>query len=226
MSDRSNHLGKLYMVGTPIGNLQEMTFRAVEVLKSVDRIFCEDTRHSLKLLNHFEISKPLESCPYFKEEGKAQKLLEYLRSGEQVAFVSDAGMPGFSDPGWRLVRQAREAGFAVEIVGGPSSITSFIAGLPVELERFYFYGFLPPKSAARARLFASKEMILPMIFLESTHRMESTIRLWAEARPEIRLILAKELSKISEGFFMGTPEQILSAVRSWKGEWIGLAYES
>lgn len=218
--------GKLYMVGTPIGNLQEISLRALETLRSVDRIYCEDTRHSLKLLNHFEIKKPLESCPYFKEEEKSNALVKALAAGERVAFISDAGMPGLSDPGWRLVRKAREAGFAVEVIGGPSSLTSFLAGLPMELEEFYFKGFLPPKSAARLRLFSDENLILPMIFLESPHRIEKTLQLWKEARPEIRLVLGKELSKVSEAFFVGTPEELLKAVPSWKGEWIGLAYSA
>jgi len=212
-----------YIVGSPIGNLQEITLRALETLRSVDRIFCEDTRRSIKLLNHYEIKKPLESCPYFKEESKSDRLIECLKAGEKVAFLSDAGMPGLSDPGARLVRKVRQAGFPLEVIGGVSSLTSFIAGLPLELESFYFTGFLPPKKEARKRFLCAEDLILPLVFLESTHRIQSTLEIFKEHLPGQRLILAKELSKISESFFDGTAEELIEKVPSWKGEWIGLA---
>ncbi|TVQ78130.1 MAG: 16S rRNA (cytidine(1402)-2'-O)-methyltransferase [Bradymonadales bacterium] len=223
LKESKREAARFFVVGSPIGNLEDISFRAVRILSEVDRIFCEDTRRSLKLLNHLKISKPLESCPYFKEEEKATRLLECLRKGESVAFLSDAGMPGFSDPGNRLVRHCREQGFGVEVIGGVSALTSFLAGLTFELTEFHFYGFLPPKSSGRKKFWTSESLILPCVFLESTHRLESSLELIAELRPDLELCLAKELSKVSEAFFQGSAKELLDTIPSWKGEWIGLA---
>jgi len=212
---------KFFVVGTPIGNLGDMTFRAVEVLKSVDLIFCEDTRHSLKLLNHFGIKKPLKSCPYFKERQVSGELVEALAAGKKVAYLTDAGTPNLSDPGATLVKEVRSAGYPIEIVGGVSALTYFMAGLGEDLESFSFIGFMPAKSAQRARLIQAGVSV-PTMFFESPHRMESTLKIFAEERPAARLVLAKELSKISERFFMGTAVELLKNIPSWKGEWVGL----
>ncbi len=215
--------GKFFVVGTPIGNLGDMTIRAIDTLKSVDLIFCEDTRHSLKLLNHFEIRKPLKSSPYFKERKAATELLASLEEGKSVAFISDAGMPGVSDPGATLVAAVREKGIAVEVIGGVSSLTHFIAGLGVELETFRFTGFLPSRGIDRERFFdlAVQE---PTIFFESPHRIETTLEILNSKCPQHFLILAKELSKISEGFYRGTPSDLVKQIKSFKGEWIGCIF--
>lgn len=212
---------RFFVVSTPIGNLGDMTFRAVETLKSVDVIFCEDTRHSIKLLNHFEIKKPLKSCPYFKERQVSGEVVEYLGEGKRVAYLTDAGTPNLSDPGATLVREVRKAGYPIEIIGGVSALTYFMAGLGEDLEAFSFIGFLPAKSAQRARLIEAGVSI-PTMFFESPHRIESTLKIFKEIRPETRLVLAKELSKISERFFMGSATELLKNIPSWKGEWVGL----
>lgn len=212
---------KFYVVGTPIGNLGDITLRAIEVLKSVDVIYCEDTRHSLKLLNHFSIRKPLKSCPYFKERTESEFIVDRLRAGESIAYLSDAGMPGLSDPGAILVGRVREAGLPVEVIGGVSSLTYFIAGLGVELSTFRFIGFLPAKTSQRQK-WMSQPVSEPTIFFESSHRIEKTLLLFSEVQPAAQLVLAKELSKLSEAFFKGTPKDLLGTIRSWKGEWVGL----
>jgi 16S rRNA (cytidine1402-2'-O)-methyltransferase len=209
-----------YVVGTPIGNLGEITLRALEVLKSVDVIFCEDTRRTVKLLNAYEIKKPLKSAPYFKENKAAADIIEALQMGQSVALVSDAGMPGVSDPGAIVVREVRARGFKVEVVGGVSSLTSFIAGTGIEFESFSFIGFLPPRVKDRQEWLKSQHFI-PTIFFESPHRMESTLDLFVEELAGRQLILAKELSKISEAFYFGTPAELKQKISSYKGEWIG-----
>jgi len=212
-----------YVVGTPIGNLGEMSLRAIDILKSVEIIFCEDTRHSLKLLNHFQISKPLRSAPYFKENQAGDEILSNLRLGKKIAFITDAGMPGVSDPGAKLVGLVREAGFKIEVIGGVSSLTSFIAGLGRELESFRFVGFLPSRTQDRKKFF-SEDVLEPTIFFESPHRIEGTLDLIIEIRPESDLGLGKEISKISEAFYLGKPSAVKAGVRSFKGEWIGCLF--
>jgi len=212
--------GTLFVVGTPIGNLGEMSNRGIEVLRSVDVIFCEDTRRTIKLLNAFEIKKPLKSAPYFKENKASEEILRILGSNQSVALVSDAGMPGLSDPGAIVVREVRAKGFRVEVIGGPSSLTSFIAGLGVELETFRFIGFLPPRVKDR-QSWIQRPFEEPVIFFESPHRLESTLELLMQFAADRHLILAKELSKISEAFYAGTPSEVRSKIGSFKGEWIG-----
>lgn len=214
--------GEFFIVGTPIGNLGDMTLRAIEVLKSVDAIYCEDTRHSLKLLNHFEIKKPLQSCPQFKEKKSIDDLVSRLDRGEKIAFISDAGMPGICDPGAYLVRAIRNAGHKIEIIGGTSSLTSFLSGCGIEIESFRFIGFLKPRVIDRQRVF-EKGFDEPTIFFESPHRIESTLHLLKDEFPKQQLILAKELSKVSEAFFEGTAVELLNSIKSFKGEWIGMA---
>ena len=210
----------LYIVGTPIGNLDDMTLRGLSTLKLVDVIYCEDTRRSLKLLNHFEIRKPLKSAPYFRERDAAEKIIAHLAGGESVALITDAGMPGVSDPGSLVVGAVRKAGYKVEIIGGVSALTHFIAGLGRPLESFSFIGFLPPRTKDREKIF--KDGIhQPLIFFESPHRIQSTLELLAEIEPNLQMSLGKELSKISEAFFDGTASEVLKQIRSTKGEWVG-----
>lgn len=214
---------QFYIVGTPIGNLEEITLRALRILKEVDLIYCEDTRRTLKLLNHFEIKKSLKSVPYFKERASSKDLIEELQAGKTLAYVSDAGMPNVSDPGAILVSAARQAGFKVEVIGGVSAMTSFLAGLGHELESFCFVGFLPAKKTQRQKLL-EKESQRPILFFESTHRIQSTLELIRGLYPGRRVCLGKELSKLSEAFFEGTASELLAKVPSWKGEWVGLVF--
>lgn len=212
--------GTLFIVGTPIGNLEDITLRALRILKEVDVIYCEDTRRTLKLLNHFEIRKPLKSAPYFKEREAAAKIEEHLSRGESVALVSDAGMPGISDPGSLVIHAIREKKYAIEIIGGVSSLTHFICGAGASLEKFRFVGFLPPRVKDRESFF-SGDSSEPVIFFESPHRIESTIEILARLFPERRLTLGKEFTKISEAFFFGRTSEIRKQISSTKGEWVG-----
>lgn len=213
--------GTLFVVSTPIGNLKDITLRALETLKTVDLIYCEDTRHSLKLLNHFDIHKPLRSCPHFKEKKLIDEVLDVLRDGKSIAYITDAGSPGICDPGSHLVGRVRQEGWRVEVIGGVSALTAFLAGAGIELESFRFVGFLPPRLVDRKRFFEGS-ILEPTIFFESPHRIEASLQLLAELKGDGFLILAKELSKISEAFFSGYPHEILKVVKSFKGEWIGM----
>src|ERR1041384_3277099 len=142
-------MGTLFLVATPIGNLGDLSQRALEVLNSVDLIACEDTRHTLKLLNHFGIQKPLKSYHDFNEEKRAAELAEMLTAGTDVAIVSDAGMPGISDPGYRIVRLCRERGIPVTAIPGPNAMVTALAASGLPSDEFMFVGFLPPKKGPR-----------------------------------------------------------------------------
>lgn len=213
--------GVLYIVATPIGNLGDFSFRAKETLEKVDMIYCEDTRRTRKLLTAYEVSKPLKSCPYFKERQGAEEIVSRLQEGNNIAYVTDAGVPALSDPGAFVVEAVRKANLQVEVIGGTSALTHFLAGCGLELESFRFIGFLPEKKSRREVLFKT-EFSEPTIFFESCHRMEKTLQLLGSQLPEMQVVLAKELSKISERFFYGTAEQLLQEIPSYKGEWIGL----
>jgi 16S rRNA (cytidine1402-2'-O)-methyltransferase len=214
---------RFFIVGTPIGNLGDMSLRALNILKEVAVIYCEDTRRTIKLLNHYEIKKPLKSCPYFKERSQVEPILNELKAGRSVAYVSDAGMPGLSDPGEILVDEVRAAGFKVEVIGGVSSLTNFIAGIGEELESFRFIGFLPPRRKDRAKVF-SDGVQEPTIFFESPHRIESTLEILQETKPSSKLAFAKEMTKINETFFKGSPEEVVKSITSFKGEWVGCLF--
>jgi 16S rRNA (cytidine1402-2'-O)-methyltransferase len=214
-----------YVVASPIGNLGEISLRALDVLKSVDTIYCEDTRRSVKLLNHYQISKPLRSAPYFKEREAAEKIVTQLQAGQSVAYLSDAGVPGLCDPVATLVEQVRAAHLKVEIVGGVSALTSFIAGAGREISSFYFAGFLPPRVKDREDFFDT--LIHPVcLFFESPHRIQSTLEILVKKTPEDDVILAKEISKISEAFYSGKPKDLAGLISSWKGEWVGAVFKS
>jgi 16S rRNA (cytidine1402-2'-O)-methyltransferase len=204
----------LYLVGTPIGNLEDITLRALRVLRSVDRIACEDTRQSQKLLNHFDIQKPLISCHEYNEHERINKLLDELRQGARIALISDAGMPGISDPGMDLAAAAVAAGIAVyPIPGANAALTGLIAS-GLSTERFRFEGFLPEKSGARRTalesLIVSAEEVPPtLIFYEAPHRIVETLAdLEAIFGADCRIALARELTKLHEEFLRGTVREV------------------
>lgn len=215
--------GIFYIVGTPIGNLGDMSTRVIETLKSVDAIYCEDTRRTLKLLNHLAIKKPLLSCPQFKEKKEFDKIRERLTQKQSIAYCSDAGMPGIQDPGQYLVKEVREAGFKVEVIDGPSAITHFLAGLGFRFEAFRFVGFLPPRKKDRTDFFSQdfKELT---IFFESPHRIQATLELLVESQRDLQLALGKEFTKISEAFFFGKAGGLIKEIPSFKGEWVGAIF--
>jgi 16S rRNA (cytidine1402-2'-O)-methyltransferase len=201
----------LYVSGTPIGNLNDITLRALEVLKSVDVIAAEDTRHSGNLLRHFEIRKPLVSYHEHNEAMRTAELSERLAAGESVALITDAGMPGLSDPGARLIRACIERGLPYTILPGASAILLALVGSGFSLDRFTYRGFLPPKSGGREReLRAAAERDETTVFFESPHKIAKTLAACAEIMPERRLCVARELTKKFEEFRRGTAAELLA----------------
>jgi 16S rRNA (cytidine1402-2'-O)-methyltransferase len=204
----------LYLVATPIGNLGDITLRALEVLRQADRIACEDTRHTQKLLNHFEISTPTVSCHEHNERQRAQELVEALRSGARIALVSDAGLPGISDPGNWLVAEAIAAGVPVIPIPGANAALSALVASGLGTAEFHYLGFLPEKAGARrTRLEAlakeSRESPRTLIFYEAPHRIEETLAdLEAVWGPNLRIVLARELTKLHEEFLRGTAAEV------------------
>lgn len=191
--------GVLYVVATPIGNLEEITPRAVRILGEVDLIACEDTRHTRKLLSHLGLSTPLTSYYREKEQQKASQLVEQLKEGQQIALVSDAGTPGISDPGGVLVQQARDAGIPVVPVSGPSALTTALSVAGLEETAFYFAGFPPPKKKARQDFFqAIATLPCSIIFYESPHRIEQSLRDCLHVLGNRHAQLFRELTKIHE----------------------------
>ncbi|HEX8280014.1 MAG TPA: 16S rRNA (cytidine(1402)-2'-O)-methyltransferase, partial [Chthoniobacterales bacterium] len=175
----------LYVVGTPIGNLNDITLRALEVLKSVDLIAAEDTRHSGNLLRHFEIRKPLVSFHEHNEAMRTAELSERLAAGENIALITDAGMPGVSDPGARLIRACIERGLPYTILPGASAILIALVGSGFPLDQFCYRGFLPPKSGGREReLRAAAERDETTVFFESPHKIAKTLAACVEIMAE------------------------------------------
>ncbi len=191
--------GILYVISTPIGNLKDITLRALETLRAVDLIACEDTRHTQKLLTHYQIHKPLTSLFEHNERLKVPQLLQQLQEGKNMALVSDAGTPGISDPGFVLIRGAVQNGISVVPIPGPSAIITAltVSGLPTD--RFTFEGFLPQKSAAmRRKLEELKNEPRTMVFYESPHRVLKTLRAMLEIWGDIPIVCARELTKLHE----------------------------
>lgn len=203
--------GTLYLCATPIGNLQDITLRVLETLKTVDLVACEDTRKTLQLLNHFEISKPVTSYYEHNKMTKGDVIIQQLKDGKNIALVSDAGMPGISDPGYDLVQQclAEEIPFTV-LPGAVAAITGLVlSGLPTD--RFAFEGFIPRQKKERLQYFqnlAQEERT--MIFYESPHRLEDTLETMAEVFPDRTMAAARELTKKFEEIVRGTPSEVLA----------------
>jgi 16S rRNA (cytidine1402-2'-O)-methyltransferase len=201
----------LYLVATPIGNLSDMTFRAVEVLKSVDVIACEDTRHSLHLLRHFGIEKPLVSYHEHNEARRTAELIEQLAVGKNVAVITDAGMPGISDPGHRLLRACQQRGVPYTVLPGPSAVLTALIGSGFDAEQFFYGGFLPVKSGGRERdLRAAAERAATTVFFESPHRILKTLDAAVAIMGERPLCVARELTKTFEEFRRGTAGDLLA----------------
>src|SRR5688572_8802653 len=201
----------LYLVATPIGNLGDMTFRAVEVLKSVDVIACEDTRHSLHLLRHFGIEKPLVSYHEHNEARRTAELIEQLVVGKNVAVITDAGMPGISDPGHRLLRACQERGVPYTVLPGPSAVLTALIGSGFDAEQFFYGGFLPVKSGGRERdLRAAAERTETTVFFESPHRILKTLDAAVEIMGDRPMCVARELTKTFEEYRRGMAAELLA----------------
>ncbi|MBC8209165.1 MAG: 16S rRNA (cytidine(1402)-2'-O)-methyltransferase [Desulfobulbaceae bacterium] len=203
--------GHLYIVPTPIGNLEDITLRALRILKEVDLIAAEDTRHSKRLLNHFAISTPLISYYREKEIQRAAELVERLLSGTTVALISDAGTPGISDPGAVLVREARAAGIEITPLPGPSALTTALSAAGFTDTSFLFLGFLPSKASQRRKLLTSLiNAAQPIIFYESPHRMTDLLHDIHAIMGDRKIFWARELTKIHEELQTGTPAELLA----------------
>lgn len=193
-------MAKLYIVGTPIGNLKDITFRAVETLSNVDFIACEDTRHTLKLLNHLKIKKTLFSCHQHNENEAAQKICNLIGEGRNVALVTDAGMPSVSDPGAIVVNLCRENGFEIECIAGVSALTSAVALSGIKADGFAFLGFMPPKYSDKVRFLSKyKNFDLPLVFYIAPHDLVNDSKILLEVLGDRRVWLVKEITKIHEG---------------------------
>ncbi len=215
--------GVLYIVATPIGNLGDITLRALEVLKRVDLVACEDTRHTKILLDHYGIQKPLVSFFNFSEKRKTPALIEKLKTGLSVALVSDAGTPGISDPGYPLMAQAIREGIKLESLPGPSAFLQALtlSGLPAD--RFSFVGFLPVKDGAKRKLLASfKESPGTVIFYESPYRLLKTLAALRDIYGDIPVVVARELTKKFEEVLRGRVSEAQARFSSSKilGEFV------
>jgi len=205
--------GSLYIVPTPIGNLEDITFRAVRVLKEVDLIAAEDTRHTQVLLNHYDIRTSVTSYHEHNERGKARELVEQLRQGRSIALLSDAGTPMISDPGYRLVVEAIRAGVQVIPLPGPSAVTAALSAAGLPTDRFGFEGFLPAKkSERRSTLEALKKDTKTLIFYEAPHRLKETLADMAEIFGDREVAIGREISKVHEEFLRGALREILATV--------------
>ncbi len=222
-------MGKLYIVATPIGNLGDITLRALDILKTVDTIACEDTRHSGKLLKHFEIRKPLLSCRSQNEEHAATKITEILESGRDVAYISDAGTPGLSDPGNKLVQTVRSEGFQIIPIPGVSACAALISVAGASGKSVAFDGFLSPKPGKRRkRVNELLERRESFVLYESPFRIVKLIRDIADAEPDRILLLGREMTKIYEEFIEGNALEILEILEEREkvqGEFSLLVYE-
>ena len=198
------------MVATPIGNLQDITLRALDALRSADVIACEDTRHSARLLNHFQISRPLLSLNEHNEARRIPELIARITQGGVVALVSDAGMPTVSDPGQRLVQAVIAAGLLVQVLPGPSAVLTALAGSGLPTTPFYFGGFLPHKKGQRGKeLAAARERDATSIFFESPYRLVDTLDIICQEAPDHRHVVARELTKHFEEFRRGSARSLL-----------------
>lgn len=214
--------GTLYIVSTPIGNLEDITLRALRILRSVSLIACEDTRHSARLLQHFQISTPTVSYYDFNESERTGQIIDRLQQGESVALVSDAGTPLLSDPGFVLVRESIRAGIRIEPVPGSSALLACLVAAGFPANEFFFAGFLPAKAAQRRRRL--RQLIshkTTLVFYESSHRIVETLEDLVQLCPDAPLAVGRELTKLHEEFLRAYPAQVLQQLgKDPKGEFV------
>ena len=213
--------GKLYLVATPIGNLDDITLRAINILKEVDLIAAEDTRHTLKLLNHLEISKPLIS--YYKqiEKTKSNVLIDKLLKGENIALVSDAGTPAISDPGEEIVKEAIENNIEIIPIPGACAAINALIGSGIDTREFTFIGFLPAtKKEKKDKIENLKNIKQTLIIYEAPHKLLATLECLKELLGNRRIVLARELTKIHEEYIRGNLSQIVEKIENPKGEFV------
>src|SRR5262245_51695832 len=220
MPGAATNFGTLFVVATPIGNLEDITLRALRVLREAALVAAEDTRRTGNLLRHFQIRTPIISVREHNELARAGRIVERLKTGESVALVSDAGTPGISDPGAELVRAVREAGCRIEAIPGPSAVTTVLSAAGLQFERFAFAGFPPIRSKDRAKWFGwvgSMEGV-PVVCFEAPHRIRRTLDDCQKYFGERPIIIARELTKAFEEWLEGPPSSLLERLHSEKGE--------
>lgn len=214
-----NDIGKLYLVATPIGNLDDITYRAVKVLNEVDVIAAEDTRHSLKLLNHLEISKPLISYHRHNEDVKTELLINKLLNGENIALITDAGTPAISDPGEEVVKQAIENNIEIIPIPGACALINALICSGMNTKEFIFYGFLPLNKKLRKNKFEEiKKENKTIILYEAPHKINQTLKDMYEELGDKNIVIARELTKIHEEFIRGKISEIIENYPELKGE--------
>ncbi len=223
--------GELYIVATPIGNLDDITLRAIEVLRQVDLVAAEDTRHSQRLLAHLGLRKKMLSLHEHNERERCDQIIRQLQNGQQIALISDAGTPLISDPGYPLLQAVIDAGLKVTPVPGVSSIITALSAAGVPTDHFCFHGFLAHKNADRlSRLKALSLLTGTQILLESTHRIERLLQQINDIMPACQVVLAKELTKRHEQFLRGSAQQLLQMFAGdaalMKGEFVVLLHQS
>ena len=214
-------VGILYIVATPIGNLGDMTLRALETLKSVDTVLSEDTRVTGNLLRHFEIQKPLVSFHEHTDADKAEKLIIRMQAGENMALVTDAGTPGISDPGNVLVARAIEAGVRVVPIPGANALGAIVSVAGIDMREFVFRGFPPHKKGRQTYFQAVADSAIPVIYYESPHRVIKNLELLLELAPEKKVILGRELTKIFEEVVRGSVSEVKQYLESKAGKMKG-----
>lgn len=212
----------LYIVATPIGNLEDITLRAIRMLKEADYIAAEDTRHVQILLQKYEIQKPTVSFHAWSDERKLTQLLQMLQEGKNIALVSDAGTPGISDPGYVLVKAAIEAGVQVVPIPGPSAFLTALSASGLPTHQFLYLGFLPIKKGRQTLLQTFENETRTIIFYESPHRIQKTLVEFAQKFPDRPVVVAREITKIYEEFFRGTTNQAAEyfSKKTPKGEFV------
>ena len=214
-------MAKLFLVGTPIGNLKDITYRAIETLNSVDIIACEDTRHSMILLNAYEIKKPLISVHKFNEKMQSQKVVEMLKSGKDVAYISDAGMPSISDPGFILLTEVQKEGLETEIIPGVTAFATALVGSCLNSEKFTFLGFLPEKQKDKQMLLGRYKMLdSTLIFYSSSHNISKDLKTLFDCLGDRDVVVANELTKKFEKYIKGNLKTI--QIDEPRGEYVVL----
>ena len=213
-------MGILYIVATPIGNLDDITHRAVRVLQTVDLIACEDTRRTKILLDHYKIQKPLISFHQHSKLQKIETLITELKSGKSIALVTDAGTPGISDPGGILVAEAIKSGIGVTPIPGASALTALISVAGISMDRFSFLGFLPHKKGRQTMIEKIKSSYIPVVFYESPHRILKTLE--SLSKSPGHMIVGRELTKKFEEIFRGSPQVVYNHFKEKKiqGEFV------
>ena len=211
--------GNLYLVSTPIGNLEDITYRAVRTLQECDLIAAEDTRHTALLLQRYDIRKPLESFHAFNEHAKVEKLIARIKEGLNVALVSDAGTPAVADPGFLPLRAALESGLEPVVIPGVSAVTFSVTASGLPVDSFTFRNFAPVKPGKRSKFFESLVSDeRTSFFFESPFRIERTLKELAELKPDAQVAVIREATKLHEEILRGSASELASLSRSWKGE--------